>query len=56
MTLPLTAERKEEIASDEGERGEQKCWLWGGRVLSNFQSYGKGYYKRRWTYPFVFSF
>ena len=27
MTLPLMAEHKEEIASDEGERGEQKCWL-----------------------------
>lgn len=30
--------------------------MWGGRVLSNFWSYGKGYYKRRWTYWFVFSF
>lgn len=35
----------------------QFCYvMWGGRVLSNFWSYGKGYYKRHWTYWFFFSF
>lgn len=35
----------------------QFCYvIWGGRVLSNFRSYEKGYYKCCWTYWFVFFF